>query len=329
MNQDISIGIDIGGTKIAAGLVTKKGTVVYKQVVPTATEGKDQVIFQLKQLLVDLFEATKRLGFPNVKGIGIGTAGQIDFENGIVRSGTDNIKNWNNVFLKEEVQKLYSMPVWIDNDVNVMALAESNLGAAKGYMHAVFLTIGTGIGGAVIQRGQLLHGDWGGAAELGHMSIDWNGPLCNCGFRGCLEAYASGTGVADRMTAYFEKYPELHDGSLETISARNVFQWAKEGNPHAQFILDDAMDALAYGTVNIMHAFNPALLVFGGGIVDQHSWMISDLQNRVRKLGISSLVQPVSFVKAAFGDEAGLIGAAYQSFIYRENVQREGASYEG
>ncbi|MGM0805724.1 MAG: ROK family protein [Bacillota bacterium] len=329
MNQDISIGVDIGGTKIATGLVTKEGTVVYKQVVPTATEGKDQVIFQLKQLLMELFGEAKRLGFSDVKGIGIGTAGQIDFENGTVRSGTDNIKNWNNISLKEEVQKLYTLPVWIDNDVNVMALAESSLGAAKGYKHAVFLTIGTGIGGAVIQRGQLLHGDWGGAAELGHMSIDRNGPLCNCGFRGCLEAYASGTGIANRMRAHFEKYPELHDGLLEAISARNVFQWANEGKGYAQFILDDALDALTYGTVNLIHAFNPALLVLGGGIVKHHSWLISDLQNRVRKLGISSLVQPVSFVKAAFGDEAGLIGAAYQSFIYSENVQREGASHEG
>jgi glucokinase len=329
MNQDISIGIDIGGTKIAAGLVTMEGAVLYKQVVPTATDGKEHIIFQLQQLIQSLLGEAKKIGFRTVKGIGIGTAGQIDFKNGIVRSGTSNIKDWNDIPLKKEIQQAFALPVWIDNDVNVVALAESYLGAAKGYDNVVFLTLGTGIGGAVIQEGKLLHGEWGGAAELGHMSVDRNGPACNCGYKGCLEAYASGTGVANQMKQTLHKNPELYDGPIETITARDVFQWANEGKAFAKSLLDEAIDALAYGTVNIIHAFNPSLLVFGGGIIDQHSWIIPDIQNRVRNLGITSLVQSVSFAKAAFGDEAGVIGAGYQSFLYRENVQKEGASYEG
>jgi glucokinase len=329
MNQNVSIGIDIGGTKIAAGLVTIEGEVLYKQIVPTATEGKEQIIFQLQRLINDLLKEAHKLRLPTLKGIGIGTAGQIDFKNGVVRSGTSNIKDWNDIPLKQEMQRLFGFPTWIDNDVNVVALAESNLGAAKDYANVVFLTLGTGIGGAVIQEGKLLHGEWGGAAELGHMSVDRNGPKCNCGYNGCLEAYASGTGIANQMKHTFRKNPELYDDHIDNITARDVFQWADEGKQHAKSLLDDVMDALAYGTVNIIHAFNPSLIVLGGGIIDQHSWIIPDLQNRVRNLGISSLVQSVSFKKAAFGDEAGVIGAAYQSFFYSENVKKEGASYEG
>jgi glucokinase len=329
MKRDVSIGIDIGGTKIVAGLVTDQGEVLYKQIVPTATEGKEHIIFQLQQLINNLLKEANKLRLPTLKGIGIGTAGQIDFKNGIVRSGTSNIKDWNDIPLKQEMQRLFGFPAWIDNDVNVVALAESYLGAAKGYDNVVFLTLGTGIGGAVIQEGKLLHGEWGGAAELGHMSVDRSGPACNCGYKGCLEAYASGTGIANQMKQYLIKNPKLHDGSIDNITARDVFQWAYEGKQHAKSVLDDSMDALAYGTVNIIHAFNPSLLVLGGGIIDQHNWIIQDLQNRVRNLGISSLVQSVSFAKAAFGDEAGVIGAAYQSFLYSKNVQKEGASYEG
>ncbi|ANX13804.1 hypothetical protein ABE41_017475 [Fictibacillus arsenicus] len=329
MNRDVSIGIDIGGTKIVAGLVTNQGEVLYKQIVPTATEGKEHIIFQLQQLINNLLKEANKLRLPTLKGIGIGTAGQIDFKKGIVRSGTSNIKYWNDIPLKQEMQRLFGFPAWIDNDVNVVALAESYLGAAKGYDNVVFLTLGTGIGGAVIQEGKLLHGEWGGAAELGHMSVDRNGPECNCGYNGCLEAYASGTGIANQMKQYLIKKPELYDGSIENITARDVFQWAYEGKQHAKSVLDDSMDALAYGTVNIIHAFNPSLLVLGGGIIDQHNWINQDLQNRVRNLGISSLVQSVSFAKAAFGDEAGVIGAAYQCFLYSKNVQKEGASYEG
>ncbi|MCM3718543.1 ROK family protein [Fictibacillus phosphorivorans] len=328
MNEHVSIGIDIGGTKIVAGLVTLGGGVLYKQTVPTATEGREQILFQLQQLIKDCVKEAHQQRLPTLKGIGIGTAGQIDFKQGIVRSGTSNIKDWNDIPLKQEMQRLTGFPTWVDNDVNVVALAESHLGAAKGYDNVVFLTLGTGIGGAVIQEGRLLHGEWGGAAELGHMSVDRNGPACNCGYKGCLEAYASGTGIANRMKHMLKNQPERYDGDIENITARDVFQWAAEGKPFAKSILDEAMDALAYGTVNIIHAFNPSLIVLGGGIIDQHNWIISDLENRVRSLGISSLVQSVSFKKAAFGDEAGVVGAAYQSFLYNEFVQKEGAPHE-
>jgi glucokinase len=325
---EVSIGIDIGGTKIAAGLITSGGTVISKQVVPTATEGKDHIIFQLQQLIEKQLDEADQKGFTKIKGIGIGTAGQIDFKKGIVRSGTANIKDWNNIPLKTEIERLFSKPVWVDNDVNVVALAESYLGAAKGFDNVVFLTIGTGIGGAVLLQGQLLHGDWGGAAELGHLSVDRNGPLCNCGYKGCLEAYASGTGIANQMKNYLRQNPELYDGEIETITSRDVFQWAYEGKQFAQLILDDAMDALAHGVVNITHTFNPSLIVLGGGIVDQHNWIISTVHEQVKTLGISSLIQSVSFVKATYGDEAGLIGAACQSFLYRDKDQKEGAANE-
>jgi glucokinase len=296
--------------------------------VPTAVEGKEMILLQLQQLAEQLINEGKKLGLPSVKGIGIGTAGQIDFEKGFVRSGTANIKDWNAIPLKQEMERLFPFPVWVDNDVNVVALAESCFGAAKDTEHAVFLTLGTGIGGAVIQEGELLHGDWGGAAELGHMSVDRHGPPCNCGYKGCLEAYASGTGIANQMKRFLNKNPGVYDGIIDHVTARDVFDWANEGKSYAQAIVDDSMDALTFGVVNIIHAFNPSLIVFGGGIADQHGWIIPHLEKRVKHLGIPSLVSSVSIVKAAFGDEAGVIGAACQSFLYSKRNKKDGVVHE-
>ncbi|XEC97383.1 ROK family protein [Paenibacillus tarimensis] len=322
MSREYSIGIDIGGTKIAAGLVNRAGKVIGLSEVPTPNENRQGIYKVLRDLVHSLTRFAARQGIA-VKGIGIGTAGQIDFAGGRVLSGTTNIADWNDVPLRDEMSKYISLPVWVDNDVNAAALAEYHFGAARGHNDAVCLTLGTGVGGGVITGGTLLRGAWGGAAELGHMTIDLNGPACNCGFRGCLETYASGTGIARSMReklasfdtndgpayALFKKDPSL-------ITSRLVFEWKKNGDPLAVEAMNEMTTALSFGIVNLIHVFNPTMVVLGGGIMKDGEWIRDAVRQKAGTLGLRSLVDPVTIEIAELGAAAGLIGAAYQCWLY-------------
>lgn len=318
-----SIGIDIGGTKIAAGIVNSSGKVLIRKNIPTPQENRDGIFVILRQLIHSLTLSAKDNGW-ELTGIGVGTAGQVDFQQGRVLSGTANIADWNDVPVRDELAKFTVLPVWIDNDVNVVALAEHHLGVAQGESNIVCITLGTGVGGGVISDGRLIRGAWGGASELGHISVHMDGPLCNCGFRGCLETYASGTGIANIMRE------KLADSSLNVknsaftlykqdpklITSQLVFQWMKEGDPIAIAVIREMITALSFGIVSFIHTFNPTMIVLGGGVMKEGMWIRDEVGETVRTLGIRSLVDPVKIEIAKLGAEAGMVGAAYQSWLY-------------
>ncbi|MFY0758892.1 ROK family protein [Metabacillus dongyingensis] len=320
------IGIDIGGTKIAAGIVGNNGTILKKILHPTPESGRDEVLYTLKEIIVELNSYSVKEQLQPIIGIGIGTAGQVDIQSGVVLSGTTNIKDWNNVPLREELSKICDIPVYIDNDVNALAIAEKILGEAQPADHFVCLALGTGVGGAVYSNGNLLRGSWGGAAELGHISIDLNGAPCNCGFRGCLEQYASGTGIAKRMQERIAAITDpLHPlfswkNSPEQITSYQVFQLYDQGESTAKEVIDLMIQSLSYGIVSIIHAFNPSMVILGGGIIKNHQWICETVCEKIKKMGISSLVNPVKIRQAAFVEDAGLIGAAYQSKFNRKHT---------
>ncbi|CAM3779126.1 ROK family protein [Alicyclobacillus pomorum] len=322
--MEYSIGIDIGGTKIAGAIVHQEGRIVTRKTVPTPEKGRHAVLQSLRLLLDALLEEAARLGVNPLVGIGIGTAGQIDFARGRVLSGTTNIPDWNDVPLRDILSESYDLPVWVDNDVNVMALAERSLGAAKGHDDVVCLALGTGVGGGVISGGHLVRGAWGGACELGHITVDMNGPDCSCGFRGCLEAYASGVAIARRMKHQLA----LAVGDADTpavrayhkdpdcVTSRAVFQWFKEGDPLATAVISETVQALAFGVVTLIHTFNPTIVVLGGGVMEDGEWLRALVERQVRTLGVRSLVDPVQIVLSTHGADAGVLGAAYQCFTY-------------
>jgi glucokinase len=319
--EEYSIGIDIGGTKILAGIVSRSGEVVHRETVPTPRENRKGIFRILDQRIHSFILHAKQKGM-KLKGIGVGTAGQIDFERGRVLSGTTNLVDWNEVPLREELSK-HDLPVWLDNDVNVVALAEHRLGAGRGESDIVCLTLGTGVGGGVISNGKILRGSWGGASELGHVSIDMNGPLCNCGFRGCLETYASGPGVARMMSEKLANHNgdvssalSLYKQNPSLITSHLVFQWIKAGDTIAQEVAQEMIRALAFGVISFIHTFNPTMILLGGGLMDQGEWIREAVEKQVRTLGIRSLVDPVKIRTVKLGSEAGLIGAACQSWVY-------------
>jgi glucokinase len=310
----LSIGIDIGGTKIALGLADQSGTILAKTVVPTPKAGRREILSIMKEKVYSLMEEADSKDWPKIIGIGIGTAGQIDFKNGCVLSGTTNIQGWNNVPLREEIENAFLLPVWVDNDVNVVLLAEKYLGAAVDENDVVCLALGTGVGGAVISGGEILRGSWGSAAELGHISIDLNGPLCNCGFRGCLETYASGPSIARMM----KERLGTHGG--EQITSQYVFSLFQQGDRTAVSVIDTMIHSLSFAIVNFIHTFNPSVVLLGGGVMSNGEWILEAVKEKIKTLGLRSMVDPVKVVSAKLGPDAGLIGAAYQSFVYQNQI---------
>jgi glucokinase len=323
LNLVCSIGIDIGGTKIAAGLVQSSGVMLRKEVVPIPTSGQQSIIQQVYDLIQNLRESAKRDSLEPVAGVGIGTAGQVDYGKGVVRSGTVNIPDWNNVPLRSVLSEKIHLPVWVDNDVNVVAIAEKFIGSARGHRDVVCLALGTGVGGGVVADNRVLRGAFGAAAELGHISIDRHGPNCNCGSRGCLEMYASGPGIARMMVEKLRCHPEQELGPVlfealqrdERMTSRLVFKCYHSGDSVAREVVHELCDALAIGIVSLIHTFNPTIVVLGGGVMEQGEWLKNLVEERVRQLGMRSLVEAVEIAVAAAGPDAGVIGAALQCFM--------------
>ncbi|QOY37131.1 ROK family protein [Anaerobacillus isosaccharinicus] len=311
--MEYSIGVDIGGTKILAGIVSRGGEVLYKQKVPTPKMGRNDILQELKELIENLTQWAS-LNDITLQGIGIGTAGQVNPFEGKILSGTANINNWGDIYLQQEVNSYSDLPVYVDNDVNVLTLAEAELGAAKGYHEVLCLALGTGVGGGIISKGELLRGAWGGAAELGHMTINFDGEQCNCGFRGCLETYASGPWIAKRMND-LRNAVKGNKEAVVSLTSEEVFRFYHLGDPFATKVVQTMIRGLATGVVNLIHIFNPQIVVLGGGVMYDGQWIIDLVKQEIQSLGIRTLVDDVKIELSNLSNDSGLIGAALQTWV--------------
>ncbi len=317
--MEYSIGVDIGGTKIAGGLVDQEGHIHQRVVISTPKEGRDAILQEIKRMVADL--AKRSMG--PLRGIGVGTAGQVDFVRGNVLSGTSNIANWNDVPIREWLSEIMNLPIFVDNDVNVMVVAETLLGVAKGYDDVVCLTLGTGVGGGVLIGGKMMRGVWGGAGELGHISVNMDGPLCNCGMRGCLETYASGLGIKQRYIEMWESNIANQESvlannfTINEITSRDVFRKMKLGDQLSVKVVQQMLKALSTAIAGMIHTFNPGMVVLGGGLMDDGEWICEEVSHQISHMGMRSLVDPVKIRKAKFGSETTLVGAALQCWFYQ------------
>jgi len=313
---DYSIGIDIGGTKIAFGIVDKTGTVLHHEIYDTPKTSREAVI-QLIQKNIQIYEQLAKRNGWKLTGIGIGTAGQVHSQKGIIISGTDNIQDWNQVPLRKYLSQHTNLPIILDNDANTFLIAEHLLGYGKNYDNIVCLTLGTGIGGGVMSGGHIIRGHWGGAAELGHVTINMYGPDCNCGSKGCLETYASGIGIANRMKETLQNsLSNTNQHSLyikkqaDHITSKEVMDMYQEGVIEATQVIEQAIQALTFGIISFIHTFNPSIIIFGGGLIDHHPWLVTSVQENVKNKGMHTLVHSVEIVPSKLGHLAGLIGSA-------------------
>jgi glucokinase len=308
----------LGGTKIELGVVDDAGRVhqhrrVYTEVLKGSRAIEDQI-------LGSVYALQQEANVP-ILGIGIGAAGQIHSETGEVVFAPN--LNWHNVPLRADIEKALNLPVQIVNDVRAITLGEWKFGAGRGCRDLLCVFVGTGIGSGVVSHGHLLTGCTNTFGEVGHMTIDFNGPLCTCGKKGCLEVFAGGWGIAARaqeaMTADGKGLAsqfllQLAGGQLNAISAKIVVQAYHEGDEMAKRIIDLAKTALIAGLASLVNAFNPCRLILGGGLIDGMPEIIQEIDESVHHIALKAATQSLKIVKAKLGKEVGVIGSAAAVF---------------
>jgi glucokinase len=293
------IGIDLGGTKIMAGVIDEKGQIIHQLEVDTPTEGDD--------VLASILSLCQRLkeDYP-VGAIGLGTPGQIAFPEGVVLGCTPNLKNWEKRNLRQNLEDKVHLDVVVDNDANVATFAELKVGSGKGFKDFVLLTLGTGLGSGRVSGGQLSRGFHNLGIGYGHMIIEARGRYCNCGQQGCLESYVSGTGIV--------KTYRLKGGSL-SVTSPEIFARAAAGEERAQETLAFTWEMLAIAVVNIFNTLAPEVILLGGGISRQgENVILAPLRANVAGIMGMPFEMPESIRLASLRSQAGMIGAGLMAF---------------
>jgi glucokinase len=313
--KSAAVGVDIGGTKIHFALVDDLGEILYQEFVPTeAHMGADYVLSNMLSGIERVYKVAKIQCETSIKGIGIGSAGQIEFATGTVAFAGATLPGWTGVSIKREVEARFPLPVIVDNDVNVIAIAEKHFGAARQLNSFVCIALGTGVGGAMVEGGNLIRGAFGGAGELGHVSVNFNGPCCpSCGNYGCLELYASGTGIsrlALEMTNAFPGRITWKPNSREVIES-----WLK-GDYYAAQIMDTVIMALATAISGFIHMFNPQAVIIGGGVSEAGSPFFTEIRKETARRTVPSMWKAVEIIPTSVGVNSGVIGAAAQLWHY-------------
>ena len=296
------LGIDIGGTNIRLGVVDSRGRVITRCRMPTLKrEGREKVISRLLEAIAVIIARPEY----KVEAIGVGCPGPLDSKKGIVLS-PPNLPDWRGVRLKKIIETEFRIPVAVENDANCAGLGEAIAGAGRRASSMVLLTLGTGIGSAIVLDGKLWTGKGGFAAELGHTSIDINGPRCGCGNRGCIELYASATGVVRRM----KKALKARGGAM---TAESVFLASAKGGKAARRIVDETARYLGCALANIVNALDPEVIVLAGGMAKAGSGFIDKAEKEMRGRALKESSRGVRVVSAKLGEDAGIIGAAWRA----------------
>lgn len=307
------IGVDVGGTKVAAGLVNEHGEIlrhVRAQMITTADAltALNCVAGAIRQLLRDIPPQQKPAA------LGVCAPGPLDPRTGVIIN-PPNVPCWRNFPLAAQLREIFGLPVKVENDAKAAGLAEVLWGAGRGYANVFYTTIGTGIGAAIIFSGKIYHGRTGAAAEAGHMGIQFDGPQCPCGKRGCIEYLASGPAIARRARKKLQQNPrssllEMAGGQLENVNSETVARAAAANDSVATEVVAETLDLLAYWLGNIVDFLEPDVIIMGGGV----SSMFASHLDGIRKRWIGAVLNPwpeqIPVVLARYGEESGIAGAA-------------------
>lgn len=310
------LGVDIGGTKVAAGIVTSRGEILSKARVPMVSDREAAAGLAAVEKAIDAAFATQPKRRASVSAIGISSPGPLDPRRGIVIN-PPNLKCWQNFPLAEKIADSRRLPTRLDNDANAAALAEALWGSGVGYDSVFYATLGTGIGTGVILGGRIYHGRTGAAAEGGHVSIDYHGPRCACGKLGCIEALAAGPAVARRARERLEaggpgreKLLSLAGGKPENVTAEMVGTAWHAGDKLSAEILQETADLLAIWLGNIVDLFEPDVIIFGGGMGELMSEWFGRIREQLPAWTINSRCREIPLVRARYGEDSGIAGAA-------------------
>ncbi|GAA2996339.1 ROK family glucokinase [Kitasatospora albolonga] len=306
----LTIGVDVGGTKIAAGVVDENGEILARTRVPTPADPQ-WAVDAIAQAVRELKEQ-----YPDVAGVGVGAPGFVDRERATVIFAP-NI-DWENEPLKTRVEELTGLETVVENDANCAAWAEFRFGAAAEHSDMVLITVGTGIGGGIVLDGRLHRGRFGVAGEIGHLNMVPDGLLCGCGGHGCWEQYGSGRALrrygrekaaADAVAG--RRMLELNDGVAETIRGIHITEAAAEGDPLALECYAELADWLGRGMADLAALFDPAVFVLGGGVSDSGDLLLDPVAKAFQQYLTGGVHRPRAEVAlASMGSAAGIVGAA-------------------
>ncbi|MBQ9760291.1 MAG: ROK family protein [Clostridia bacterium] len=305
------VGIDLGGTFIKGGIVDDLGRLIVSDKIPTEREGGDLAVARNIAKLTNSLLSSLNLTAEDAVGVGIGVPGMIDSANGEVVYS--NNLGWKNFKIGKTVEELTSLPVKIANDANVAALGETKFGSGRNYRTTVMLTLGTGVGGGIVLDGKLFEGNRSAGAELGHSVICMGGERCTCGRRGCLEAYASATGlIRDTKRAMeADKASKMWEiGALDAVDGSTAFRYS-DVDASAKRVVDSYIAALACGITNLANELRPEAILLGGGVCAEGERLTKPLQSLVNEEIFAGSDGPaVPVLTAALGNRAGILGAA-------------------
>jgi len=307
----LTIGIDVGGTKVLGGVVDDSGNILEKARRDTPRQGGSELTKTIADVALDLMRNHK------VSAVGVSAAGFVSSDRKTMLA-TPNIAGWNGVNLDAELTQLIGADVVIENDGNAAAWGEAVFGAGRGEAHMLMLTVGTGIGSGIVVNGQLHRGAYGIAGEIGHMRVVPEGHLCGCGARGCFEQYASGSGLMRHVREAIAATPDiarnllaLGDGTIEGLKGHHVTEAARAGDVVALAAFNTTAQWLGAGIASLAVILDPAIVVIGGGVVDAGEILLEPTRaNMERKMPFSGKHPSPKLVAATLGNDAGLVGVA-------------------
>ncbi|MDA0988094.1 MAG: ROK family protein [Chloroflexi bacterium] len=314
--EDLCISIDIGGTKMRVAVIDRSGTLLQRDEEPTlAHQGREQTVERLTRIIAKLISLT---GNGKLVAIGASLAGPVDPDAGTMNS-PPNLPGWDGFSLKPLLEQTFNLPMWAANDATLGAIGEHSYGIGQGVTNMLYLTVSTGIGGGIIVDNSPMLGVRGFAGELGHMSIDRNGPICTCGNVGCLETFASGTAVAKFARERLEGGQDslirkVVDGDLAMVNSKMVMDAAGQGDPLAVELVEQFASNLGLGLVNLMHIFDPQMIILGGGVSQSYQVYSAALDVAIRRHVMAHLRERINVVVSTLGDDASLLGAAHLAF---------------
>ncbi|NLB80948.1 MAG: ROK family glucokinase [Clostridiaceae bacterium] len=311
------LGVDLGGTNIAVGLVDDNLNIIHKDSVATEAhkQGED-IVGDISSLCIKVLSQTNT-EVSSVKWIGIGLPGTPDVKEG--KSIYANNLNLRNTPIRTLIQQVLPLPVYIENDANCAALGEAYAGATKGVDNSIMITIGTGIGGGIIINKKIYSGFNYAGAELGHIVIVVDGVECTCGRKGCWETYGSASALIKQTKVAIADNPgslleEIIDGKPENVNGKTAFDAMRAGCPIGTAVVENYIKYFAAGVVNVINIFQPEILVLGGGVSKEGDFLIAPLKRIVENEVYSRDVEQIQIRIATLGNDAGIIGAAVLGF---------------
>lgn len=308
-----TVGVDLGGHFIKVGLVDEEGRVASRVEAPTSAEkGREVSIGRLVETVKEFLVGCRDRGVPD--GVGVGSPGLVDVEEGVVRF-SPNFPGWLDVPLRSILQEATGLPVALENDANAAALAEKEFGAGRDFSNFVFVTLGTGVGGAIVLDGKLFRGPWGTAGEIGHMTVDPDGPKCNCGNYGCLERFVGIERIVERAREKLRAWKgrtvllDMVGEDLDGLTPEHLSEAAKLGDELALRVWEEVGTYLGIAFASVANLLNPEAFVLGGGVSRAGEVLLGPIRETIRKRAMKVPAGLVRVLTAQVQD-AGIVGAS-------------------